>query len=61
MKKIVKIRNLNNYHDSVKADLSFWLSKTPEERISAVELLRRQYYHENTPRLQRSVRIIKRQ
>lgn len=25
-------------------DLKFWLSKTPEERIEAVEFLRSQYY-----------------
>jgi hypothetical protein len=25
-------------------DLEFWLSKTPEERIEAVEFLRSQYY-----------------
>ena len=25
-------------------DLTFWLSKTPEERLEAVEFLRSQYY-----------------
>lgn len=25
-------------------DLQFWLSKSPEERIEAVEILRNQYY-----------------
>ena len=38
-------------------DLAYWLSKTPAERIAAVEELRRQY-HGDTERLQRSVRVI---
>jgi hypothetical protein len=38
-------------------DLAYWLSKSSEERISAVEILRRQY-HGNTARLQRSARVI---
>jgi hypothetical protein len=29
-------------HNEVKQNLAYWLSKDPEERISAVELLRRQ-------------------
>ena len=42
-------------------DLAYWLSKTPEERIAAVEYLRNQFYgHEGRPRLQRVARIIKR-
>jgi hypothetical protein len=42
---------------SIREDLAYWLSKSHEERISAVEYLRRQY-HGNTVRLQRSARII---
>ena len=42
---------------SVKEDLAYWLSKTPEERIEAIEILRRQL-HGNTERLQRTARII---
>jgi hypothetical protein len=45
--------------DSAKEDLHFWLSRPPEERIAAVEFLRRQW-HGSTERLQRVVRIIKR-
>jgi hypothetical protein len=30
--------------NSVKEDLAYWLSKTPEERIEAVELLRKQLH-----------------
>ena len=37
-------------------DLVYWLNKTPNERIEAVEFLRRQY-HGNTKRLQRIARV----
>ncbi len=43
----------------VKENLAFWLSKTPEERVSAVERLRRQL-HGSSARLQRSARVIQR-
>ena len=43
--------------NSIQEDLAFWLEKSPEDRISAVEYLRRQY-DGNTARLQRSARII---
>jgi hypothetical protein len=44
---------------SISDDLSFWLKQSPEERISAVEILRLQYYG-GSERLQRVSRIIKR-
>jgi len=37
-------------------DLAYWLNKTTNERIEAVEFLRRQY-HGNTKRLQRITRV----
>ena len=42
---------------SPKLDLEYWLSRPPEERIAAVEALRRQM-HGSTARLQRSARVI---
>ena len=42
------------------AGCAYWLSKTPAERITAVEELRRQY-HGDTERLQRSVCVIRRE
>lgn len=43
------------------SDLQFWLGKTPEERIDAVEFLRSQYYalagYESTPRFIPSLKI----
>lgn len=58
IEKIVRKRPL---HDpSAQADdLAYWLSKTPEERLSAVEILRRQHYGDQH-RLQRVVRVIRR-
>jgi len=56
IEKTVTIKNLND-SGQAGSDLEYWLSKTPEERISAVEILRRQYYG-NPERLQRTVRII---
>ena len=45
--------------ESAEENLRYWLSRTPEERLSAVEHLRRQWYG-NSERLQRVVRVIKR-
>lgn len=42
---------------SVKEDLAYWLSKTPEDRIGAVEILRRQA-HGDSERLQRTAHVI---
>jgi len=58
MEKTVRKFNLGEY-DGVKEDLTYWLSKTPEERIAAVEFLRRQR-HGNIGRLKRVIKVIKR-
>jgi hypothetical protein len=58
IEKIINKRNLYGFL-SIKEDLRYWLSKTPEERVAAVDYLRKQY-HGSTERLQRSVRVIKR-
>jgi hypothetical protein len=42
-----------------KADLAYWSSKSPEERVAAVDYLRRQL-NGTTARLQRSARVVKR-
>ncbi len=60
IQKVVKIQNLKDHNaNSLKDDLEFWLKKSPEERLSAVEFLRRQF-HGNTTRLQRSAQVIQR-
>ena len=42
---------------SKKQGLAYWLSKTPEERVEALEYLRRQF-NGSAARLQRSARVI---
>ena len=42
-----------------QTDLAYWLKKTPEERVAAVDYLRRQSYG-TTARLQRVARVIQR-
>ncbi|HDP34396.1 MAG TPA: hypothetical protein ENN29_04725 [Candidatus Hydrogenedentes bacterium] len=58
IEKVVKIKQLND-DNSVLDDLAYWLSKTPEERLAAVEFLRRQA-HGGTARLQRVARVVER-
>ena len=53
--KVVKIKDMKK-DDSIREDLKYWLGKTPNERILAVEYLRRQF-HGNSDRLQRVARI----
>jgi hypothetical protein len=45
---------------STKEETSFWLTKTPEERWAALELLRQQFYGDSylTGRLQRTIEVI---
>ena len=58
IQKVVTIKNLSD--SSLKNyDLSYWLSKAPEERVSAVDFLRRQYYGSSV-RLQRFARVVQR-
>ena len=57
IEKVVTRRPLDDA-SSVKEDLAFWLSKTPEERVAAVDFLRKQR-HGNTARLQRTARVIR--
>ncbi len=56
--KVVKVKNLTD-KDLISDDLKYWLTKTPEERVEAVDYLRKQL-HGSTARLQRVVRVIQR-
>jgi len=58
IQKTVTIKDLKK-NDSIEDDLKFWLSKLPEERVSAVEYLRRQD-HRSTARLQRVAKVVQR-
>jgi hypothetical protein len=44
----------------IKQNLEYWLSRPPEERLAAVEFLRRQVYGNYSQRIQKVVRVIKR-
>ena len=57
MEKVVHKAKLSE-HDEVRQNLEYWLSRPPEERVAAVEILRRQM-HGDIPRLQRVARIVK--
>jgi hypothetical protein len=56
IQKIVKKISLNDA-DLIKSDLEYWLSRTPEERLSAVEILRRQKYGDDL-RVDKTICII---
>lgn len=56
--KVVNVKDLND-QNLILEDLKYWLSKSPKERIEAVDYLRKQF-HGNTERLQRVVRVIQR-
>jgi hypothetical protein len=61
---IQMIQKTVNKHDlrevsTAREDLAYWLSKAPEERIAAVDTLRRQY-DGSSARLQRVARVIQR-
>lgn len=58
IQKVIHKRHLRGF-SSIKEDLAYWLSKSPEERVAAVDYLRRQY-HGSTTRLQRSARVVQR-
>lgn len=56
IRKIVKKHDLDNFSE-IRQNLQYWLSRTPEERLAAVDILRREYYGDSQ-RLQRVARII---
>ena len=56
IKKVVTRLNLKDSSVS-RRDLDYWLKRSPEERISAVEILRRQQ-HGSTVRLHKCARVI---
>lgn len=44
-------------HCEIKQNLEYWMSRSAEERVEAVEILRRQFYGD-TGRLQRVARVV---
>ncbi len=54
------VRKAEQYDFSeTKENLAYWLLRTPEERVSAVEYLRRQM-HGSAAGLQRTARVVER-
>jgi hypothetical protein len=53
MEKVLKIISLK----SKEIDYSYWLTKTEQDRISAIEILRQQYFSLNKNAQQRFQRI----
>ncbi len=58
IEKVVRKGNMKDFVE-VEENLAYWLSKTSEERVAAVEYLRRQL-NGSSARLQRSARVIQR-
>jgi hypothetical protein len=58
IQKTVTKQKLSQY-SSAREDLAYWLSRSPEERLAAVEYLRQQTYG-SSARLQRVARVIQR-
>lgn len=56
--KIVNKRPVDGYSE-IRQNLQYWLSKTPQERLAAIDYLRRQLYGDSE-RLQRIARVVKR-
>ena len=61
-KRKLVIRILNKEDDA--ATRLFWLDKSPEDRLEAVEFLREQYYvirgYETVPRIIEELRLVER-
>jgi hypothetical protein len=58
IKKVAKVKNIND-KNLILDDLNYWLNKSHEERVAAVDYLRRQF-HGSSERLQRVARVIQR-
>jgi len=55
---IEKTKRITKLTDSADRDnLAYWLEKTPEERLEAVEFMRRHYYGDTTG-FQRVARVV---
>ena len=58
IEKVIRKASLEDFSE-IRENLIYWLSKTPDARVAAVEHLRRQY-HGGTARLQRVAQVIER-
>lgn len=58
--KIIKKIFFKGLIKDARSDYSYWITRSHEERIAEIELLRKQFYAKPSPRLQRVYRIVKR-
>jgi len=58
IEKVVRKAKLQDFSE-VRENLAFWLTRTPRERVGAVERIREER-HGNAERLQRTARVIQR-
>ena len=58
IEKVVHKHKLSEFNEA-REDLKYWLSKSPEERVEAVEIIRKMT-HGTLPGIQKVVRIVKR-
>jgi hypothetical protein len=56
IRKTVKKQDLDKLSE-IRQNLEYWLSRPPEERLAAVDALRREYYGDSQ-RLQRVARVV---
>ena len=56
IRKTVQKHDLDNFSE-IRQNLQYWLSRPPEERLEAVDALRREYYRDSH-RLQRVARVV---
>ena len=59
IRKTVQKHDFDNFSE-IRQNLQYWLSRPPEERLAAVDALRREYYGDSQ-RLQRVARVVLRQ
>ena len=58
IEKVVRKACIKDFSE-IRENLAYWLSRSPDARLSAVEQLRMQY-HGSSARLQRVARVIER-
>jgi hypothetical protein len=56
IRKVIQKHDLDKYSE-IKQNLEYWLSRPPEERLAAVDSLRREYYGD-LPLIQKVARVI---
>ena len=59
IRKTVQKQRLDDYSE-IEQNLRYWLSRPPQERLAALDALRREFYGDSQ-RLQRTARVISRE